>query len=301
TYHTSSAPGKKHSAERVQTATRSTQTQNAGSGRSTETKGNTKKQGRGVKLIVVIVILYIIVMMVASIVPIIRNIVREFSEGVRSEMEGFNAGIWDDPEYDWDGETDMPEWTSVTKQVLSRIEPVEVYEEENYKCSYYAPEEVQKLELLCDEPHFDWTVSEFHQWLDENLEEEYGIDETIESDYNYLYEDGENFWAVFSSYRDYYVSDYFAVRADYDTSVEKLHNIGILSLSDRNYEDLYYALLKALDPETDWTKGQFVKALEAAVLSENLTLMYTSEALEIYADEEEGIVIVNFYPPYPEE
>lgn len=263
-------------------------------------KGAQAKQKRTGLIVAVIIILYVVVVAASTVIPLIVDNVGEMFTDSRYEEEKPDAP--DEPDLpDDDPLAEAKRQLEEIKQIqaIKKLEPVETEEEDDYICFYYNPEEIQKLGFACNmKEHFDWTLAEFEAWLRQNMNEEFEMSEVMAPYYNYYYE-SEDYWGTsFSSYRDYVVSDYFGVRVEYDTAMEKLHAVGFVSLTDRNYPALYFALLKKLDPETEWTQKTFSERLAEAELSEESMSFYSSDVLTIYSQVQDGVLSLVFYPEY---
>lgn len=265
-----------------------------------KTESGGKKKGR---LALLIIVLYVAFSFFGVVIPIIIKAMDSFSEGFReiyeTEAPTSESPVQMIPEYEKELDLSYAERMAVMETLL----PVTEEAEEGYVFRYYRPETITGLGFSCDELHFDRTLREFEKWLEAHWTGDYETDEKFSEYYNYFYEDEEYTWLYFASFRDYYSSDDFAVRAGYDTATGRLHMIGFVALTEQDISPLYYALLTELDPKTTWTEADFSEALETALKEalkgEEYATFYTSDVLEIDVQLKDGCYSVTFYPAYP--
>ncbi len=283
------------------TTTRPAYTQ-TGTGTKSSSSGG-KKTG---KIVVAIVIIYLVLAFLGVLIPVIKEMFDSVSEGFK---EGFREAYEDElfseiPEQEGSDFGEVSDLTNAEKltamdKLVPFEESVEDSAEVSYVFRYYDPEEIAKLGFACDEEHFDWRVPEFEAWLAENWSASYEADEDISPYYNYFYEDEEYTWLYFSTFRDYYESEDFAVRIGYDTATGQLHLIGFVALLEQEPTSLYYTMLKELEPDTEWSEAEFFEALKEALESEEeYVTFYSSDEIEVDVQVREGYYSVTFYPAY---
>ncbi len=281
----------------TQTTTRTqttTGTQTAG----TKSAGNGKKKNGKTKLVVILIILYVVCNFIGAMVPTIKNCVGALSEEFK---ESYNEG--DDPFVETpeqkEPEEEKVEGPAYEEKLaaLEKLTPVDEYEGEGYLFTYYDAQDISTLGFSCDEAHFDMKVSEFEKWLSENWQDSYETEDGSTEYQNYFYEAGTETWMSFSMYRDYYASDDFAVRSDYDTATSQLHIVGYAAMDDIDETKLYYKTLRLLDPDTDWTQKYFQEALKEALNGEEeYVCVYSSEVLYIELEQMDGYYYIAFLP-----
>lgn len=281
------------------TATRQTYTQTATRTQSTTgtgSAGNGKKKGGKGKLAVILIVLYLVFNIIAALVPTITNCVGalsdEFKENFREDEQADHPFNETPPQEDVEYEEKLA--------AIEKLVPVETQEEADYEYRYYDPRDIVTLGFACDEAHFDVTVPEFDEWLEENWTDEYELEEGISEYTNFYYEDETGTWLYFGLFRDYYVTGEVSVRVDYDTATQKLHRFGFAALDNEDITALCYAALKKFDPETDWTQSFFKRNMKDALdreLYETVTF-YASDELQIEAQINEGYYSVIFCPTY---
>ena len=185
---------------------------------------------------------------------------------------------------------------------VKRLTPVDEYAENDYVFRYYDPRDIAPLGFACDESHFEVTVPEFDEWLEEVWAEDYEVEDDMSEYYNYLYETEDMTWLSFTMYRDYYADHDVAVRVDYDTATQKLHMFGFVAEEDVDASALYYKALKEFDPDTEWTQKFFKQKLNEAFEAEGeayeTVTVYSSDRLMIGAQAGDGYRSVTFYSMY---
>ncbi len=254
-----------------------------------------KKKGKG-KLVVILIILYVIFNLVGALIPTITNCVGALSEEFadrRQEEKQVDTPFSETPD-----QVD-PEYEEKLA-AMEKLVPVETEEEAEYECRYYDPRDIVTLGFACDEAHFDVTVPEFDEWLEEHWTDEYELEEGISEYTNFYYKDEETTRLYFALYREYYVIGEVSVMVDYDTATQKLHRVGFAALDKEEVITLSYEALKEYDPETDWTQSFFKRNLKEALngeLNESVTF-YASDVLCIEAQVNDGYYSVTFYPAY---
>lgn len=305
----SAARNTQQAARNTQQTARNTQTYDGSSGNGhtagsagTKSGGQAKQKHTGL-IVAVIIILYVVVVAASTVIPLIADVGHFFTDNRFEEETPDDFTNQDEPdnrdENDPLAEAKRQLEEIKQLQMIKKLEPVETEEDDDYIWFYYNPEEIQKLEFVCNmQDHFDWTLAEFDAWLKQNMDEEFKTDDILNQYYNYYYESGEYWGTLFSSYRDYIVPDYFGVRVDYDTAMEKLHGVAFISLVEKNYTALYFAALKKLDPGTDWTLKKLSEELAEAELFEEETTVYSSDVLTIYSEVQDGVLSIVFCPAY---
>ncbi len=279
------------------TATRQTYTRTvSGTQNSSGTAGTGAGKKKKGKLVVVLIILYVAFNFIGAMVPTITDCVgalsEEFAEGLRENEQG------DDPL------AEIPDQkTPDYEEKLAAMEtlvPVDTQEEAEYEYRYYDPRDIVTLGFACDEDHFDVTVPEFDEWLEEHWTDEYELEEGISEYSNFYYEDEEGTWLYFALFRDYYVTGEVSVRVDYDTATQQLHRFGFAALDNNDITTLCYEALKEFDPETDWTQSFFKRNMKDALSGEmnDAVMFYASDVLNIEAQVNDGYYSVIFYPTY---
>lgn len=303
TYHTD--------VRRNETATNTTVTRDAGTTRSQQTYTRTvtstggatgttrtsggKKKGKG-KLAVVLIILYLIFNLIGALVPTITDCVGALSK----ELE--ESFLEEEKEDESFADTPLQKDVGYEEKLaaIEKLVPVETQKEADYEYRYYDPRDIVTLGFACDEAHFDVTVPEFDEWLEEHWTDEYELEEGISEYTNFYYEDEEGTWLYFALFRDYYVNGEVSVRVDYDTATQKLHRFGFAALDKEDIIQLSYEALKEFDPETDWTQSFFKRNIKDALngeLYETITF-YASDELKIDAQVNDGYYSIAFYPTY---
>lgn len=277
------------------TATRQTYTQTTTQSR-TGTGTGKKKKGKG-KLVVILVVLYFLFNLIGGLIPTITNcagaLSEEFKESFREE-EKKEDPFRETPEQ----ETGLAYEEKLA--AMDKLTPLDETEGDGYVFKYYDPRDIVTLGFACDEAHFDMTVPEFDEWLEENWLDEYELEEGISEYTNYYYEGETSTWLSFCLYRDYYADEEFSVRVDYDTATQKLHGFGFAALNGWDETELYYAALKEFDPETEWTQSFFKNNMKDALgeSGEESVTFYSSDVLQIEAQQGDGYYAVTFYPAY---
>lgn len=295
TYHTGGTSQRRTTAGT--TATRQTYTQTTTQSRSTTgAETGKKKKGKG-KLAVILIVLYVLINLIGALVPTITNCVgaltEEFEESFREEEKK------DDPFAETPKQEDGPAYEEKLAAV-EKLTPLDEAEGDGYVFKYYDPRDIVALGFACDEAHFDVTVPEFDEWLEENWVDEYELEEGISEYSNYFYEGETSTWLSFCLYRDYYADEEFSVRVDYDTATQKLHGFGFAAVDGWDATELYYAALKEFDPETDWTQSFFKRNMKDALNDggEESVALYSSDVLRIEVQQWDGYHSVTFYPAY---
>lgn len=285
-----------------QTYTRTTTSTGTGSASGTaRSSSGKKKNGKG-KLAVILIILYVVFNLIGGLVPTITSCVDSFSEEfTESFKEGFEEGLREEEQYP---ETPEQVDTEYEEKLIAvrQLTPVDEYAENDYVFRYYDPRDVAPLGFACDESHFEVTVPEFDEWLEEVWAEDYEVEDDMSEYYNYLYETEDMTWLSFTMYRDYYADHDVAVRVDYDTATQKLHMFGFVAEEDVDASALYYKALKEFDPDTEWTQKFFKQKLNEAFEAEGETYetvtVYSSDRLMIGAQAGDGYRSVTFYSMY---
>ena len=296
TYHTDVKPQRSSS-----TTTRQTYTQtSAGTRTSTQNTASGKKKKSKGKVVVILIVLYVAINFIGAFIPTITNCVsaisEEFKEGFHEEYEPGDA-LDKTPEEVTPGlELSYEE----KLDAMDALKPLEEYAEDDYVFRYYDPRDIAELGFACDEAHFDMTVPEFEEWLNDNWLDEYEIEEDISEYYNYYYEDEIYTWLYFSLFRDYYAEDDFAVRVGYDTATRQLHMFGFVATEDVDASSLYISALRKFDPETDWTQRFFQQKIDEVIEQggEQYETIYSSDALTVDVQVRDGYYSVTFYPAF---
>ncbi len=279
--------------------------------------GSTAKAPKKVKLVLIIIVIYLIGMVVSVVFPIIKQIsnsVRDEFSSLTPENTEWNGVDLDEMQEAMDSfaSIDMielpPEVEAMfsgesTKQEkiekLETLEPVEVYEEGDYICRYYNPEEIKALGEACTIAHYEMSLEEFEDWLDQYWPSGYEKEEYSSPYYNYYFELGEYNELSFSFYYDYYTEEDFAVRAEYDTVNEELHSVEFMALLGSDYSevtDLMYQAIKLFDSNTEWTEKDMAEAVKSAAETDEVFEVYYSDSLQIMSIISEGILSFTFYP-----
>ncbi len=280
------------------TTTRQTYTQTSTQTTARNTASGQKKKSKG-KVIVILIILYVVINFLLAFIPTITNCVGAISEEFK---EGFHEEYEPDDPFEKTPEEVKPGDLSYEEKLdaMDDLKPLDEYAEEDYVFRYYDPRDIAELGFACDEAHFDVTVPEFEEWLNDNWLDEYEIEEDISEYYNYYYEDDEYAWLYFSMFRDYYAGDDFAVRVGYDTVTRQLHMFGFVATEDVDASSLYISALRKFDPETDWTQRFFQQKIDEVVEKggEQYETIYSSDALTVDVQVRDGCYSVTFYPAF---
>ena len=269
----------------------------------TGTQRETNSGKKAGKVVRAIIIINVIITCIGAIGPVITRGIRDFTNELTDGLrESLDDSYFKPDEEKEQGVIDTENLRDTLDKIaeLKKIEPVDSNEGEDYKFFYYAPEDIRLLGLSCSEEHFAVSCDEFESWLIRNWVDSYEVKEENSPYYNYYYEDEEYVWLSFLSFRDYYDTDDFAVRAGYDTGTGELHSFGFVSVVEQDYSELYYAALKEFDPQTEWTGEMFRENLNEALAKEENVFFYLSDMLSIYLEVKEGLFSLTFYPPYEE-
>lgn len=303
----------------TQTTARNTQsgawntqtTQNYGSNTGTQKK-KPEKNKAAIAVVVVIIAFYALFVVATTVMPFVMDAIDNVSSEKREEEKGdTDRDGSKDREDEKDGTDDREGDSSLdgAKQeleevkrlaALQKLQPVDTdRDEEGWQYSFYNPEEIQELKFECNMlDHFDMTLSGFTAWLEQNFDEAYEESENLDKYGNYLAERSGESWYSFHSYRDYLVSDYFGIRVNYDTAVEKVHEILIAFVAEEDYTEFSYEVLKMLDPETDWSEKEFSRQMDEVLRAEEYMEIYSSDSLCIAAQAQEGVLSILYYPAY---
>lgn len=254
----------------------------------------TKKKRKKVALIIFIV--YFIGSCLGVLGPMLVNV---FNEASRGFLETFRDNEMDEEETELTPEEMEVLFDRGLRGIaLSGLEPVYQVKEEGYRIDYYNPEDITEIGYSCDSGHFDMTFDAFEDWLAVSWTDTYEYVDDI-SDYgNYCYTTDDYTWVQFSCYRDYYASDDFAIRIEYDTATEQVHAIGFVAREGGMDEGLCYALLLYFEPETEWTREQFAKDVEYAKEAGDYATLYYSEEVYVSFEMNEEAYSLVFYPVY---
>lgn len=292
TYHTDSpkASAQDHTSSGTQRAYTSTTSASASGTKETATK----KKGKKTALLVVIG--YILVNCIGIIGPAVGKVFDNMSERVQEEVSI-------DRFYEEETEISTEDEQALLDQayrdiMLQGLTPAYQAEEELYEIRYYKPEEIRGIGYPCDSAHFDMSFKEFEMWLHANWTDSFEYADDISMYSNYCYITDEFSWVQFSCYRDYYASDDFAVRVEYDTTTEQLHATGFVAKDGCMDMELCYAMLKELDPKTEWTKEMLTEALKEAIVVGEAATLYLSESVELWFDINEEAYSIGYYPGY---
>ena len=276
----------------VNTGTRRTYTSNT----SAAPSGNdrTAAQKKGKKIAIIIVVIYILVNCLGLIGPAIVRMIDDTSE--RYQEDVFENEFYED-------ETELSEEElaeqfdkEIRNTELMLLEPAYRREDEDYEVRCFNPEDIEEIGYPCDNRHFEMKLEGFESWLLANSTDDYQYtdDISVYSNSYYIYDEYSE--ANFTCYRYYYSSSDFQIWADYDTATKQLHILRFTTTGDTLDMDLCMALVKEFEPDTDWTKEQFVKDVEEAVAVGDYATLYYSEQVHVaFEPEEEGYTLV-FYP-----
>lgn len=294
----------------TQTAARNTQTYSGSTGTQ---KKKPAKNKAVIAFVVVIIAFYALFVAATTIMPFVMDVIDNVSSEKREEEKGDTDrdGSEDQEDKDQDRTDDREDDSSLAEAkreleeikrlaALQKLQPVGTdKDEEGWSYSYYNPEEIQGLEFECNaQGHFELTLSGFMTWLEQNFDETYEKSENLDKYGNYLAERNGESWYSFNSYRDYLVSDYFGIRVHYDTAAETVHEILIAFMTEEDYTEFCYNVLKMLDPETDWTEKKFSKQIDEVLRAEEYMEIYSSDFLNIAAQAEDGVLSILYYPAY---
>ncbi len=301
TYHTDSHTDSTKNVVRERTST-STGNQRAYTSTTTTTstsasgtnRSATKKKGK--KTALIIIIGYILVNSLGVIGPAVVKVIDRFSEGYQEEV------IEDDF---YEDETELSEEElaelfdkELRNAALLELTPEYHAEEEDYEVLYFSPEDIEEIGYSCDNRHFDMSLEEFESWLLANSTDGFQYSDDISKYGNYYYISSDYSQVSFNCYRDYYSSSEYQIRADYDTATKLLHVVRFATAEDTLDLDLCLSLVKAFEPDAEWTKEQFVKVVEdARAVGDYTTLYYSEEVHVAFEMNEEGYALV-YYPVY---
>ncbi|MBQ8798516.1 MAG: hypothetical protein IJZ55_03000 [Lachnospiraceae bacterium] len=307
-----------HDFPKQTTTTYEKRSETARSMMSTVTSNRTGKSATGKrtgkKIAAVIGVFYAVVVVIGIIGTVASEKTNEFEEEIQAEFSEYpydENWVWTEQDVISSELEQLLLSTKEKLEALEQVNPVEVVEEEEYEIRYYEPKELMALGVPCTETHFAKTLSQFDRWLKENWTEQLMVEEDVSPYYNYYYEDSEYVWLTFSSFRDYYSDDEFAVRANYDTATGQLHMVGFVSTLENDSLDLCYLALKEFDSETDLTEEEFRAEVEEVqetfrANAENdpeaveYVTIYLSEKLEADCEVKDGMYSITFYPAYTE-
>lgn len=291
TYHTDAG-----SSERVYR----TQQENTQIYRQSTARTGQPAKPKGGKPLLFVVLVTFGLLFLSMIIPMIALFISEFSKELKKEFQkeyAFEESIPEEPESFVTADS-LDIWEKIA--TLEAVEPFDSSVEEEYSFLYYQPEDIISLGIPCSEAHFNWTLSDAEVWLRDNWSEAYEMTEDVSPYCNYFYEDEEYVCLYFYSCRDYFESDDFAVRVNYDTATKQLHMLGFVSTMEQDYMDLYFKALQDFDPQTEWTKEQLTEEIKKAFVSEEPVLVYLSDVLEIDCQTKDGMFSVKYYPAYTE-
>ncbi len=290
TYHTDTTKTvvREHTGTGTQrTYTSTTSTATFGTNRSV-----TKKKGKKTALIVIIG--YIIVNCIGAIGPAVVKVIDKVSEGFQEE-------VIDDDFYEDETELSEEELAELFDKelrnaALLELTPVYQAEEEDYEVLYFDPKDIEEIGYSCDNRHFDMNLEEFESWLLANSTDSFQYTDDISKYGNYYYVSSDYSQVSFTCYRDYYSSSDYQIRADYDTATKQLHVVRFATEGDSLDMDLCLSLVETFESDTEWTKEQFVKAVEEAKAAEDYVTLYYSEQVHVaFEMNEEGYTLV-YYP-----
>lgn len=280
-------------AQRSYTSNRTTYTSSSASASGTNSSA-AKKKGKKTALIVVIV--YILISCIGTLGPLLVELFDNVSEGFR-EVVSDNEIQEDEIEF-------VPEELEehFNKEIrdveLDILKPVYQVAEGDYRIDYYDPEEIMEIAYPCDSGHFDMTFDAFEDWLEESWTDVYEYVDDISEYSNYRYITDDYTWVQFSCYRDYYASDDFAIRVEYDTATEQVHAVGFVAREDGMDEGLCYAMLLYFEPDTEWTRQQFARDVEEAKAEGDYATLYYSEKVHVAFEMNEEAYMLVYYPIY---
>lgn len=298
TYHTDHRTDSTKSVVRERTSTSTgtqrTYTQTTSASTSGTSRSAQKKKGK--KTVLIIIIIYILVNSLGFLGPAIKRVFDKVSDGFRY---GISSGeVYDEESVLPEEEGEALLERKVRDAMLQGLIPAYHIEEESYEILYYKPEVIRGIGHSCDSAHFAMTFDEFEAWLAEAWTDSYQYVDDISMYSNYHYITDDYSQVQFSCYRDYYVSDDFAIRIEYDTATELVHAVGAVALEDSMDMDFCYALLQVLEPDTTWTKDLFINDVEdAKEIGDYATLYYSEEVHVAFEMNEEGYSLV-YYPIY---
>lgn len=289
TYHTDTT--KTIVRESKNTGTQRTYTSSTASGTS---RSSAKKKGK--KTALVAVLAYIIIMSLGIILPKLASMTNRISEGFREE-------IFEDEIYEEEIELSPEERQYLLDMInrnaaLQELTPVYHVEEDDYEILYFDPEDIKGIGYPCDSVHFDMSFEEFETWLTVNWTDAFEYVDDISRYGNYYYASGDYSQVQFSCYRDYYDSDDFAVRVEYDTTTKHLHAAGVVARDDGMDMEFFYAMFKEFDPATEWSKDRLAVALKKAIEAGEYTTLYRSESVELWFEINEEAYSLVCYPVY---
>lgn len=294
----------------TQTAARNTQTYSGSTGTQ---KKKPEKNKAVIAFVVVIIAFYALFVAATTVMPFVMDVIDNVSSEKREEEKGDTDrdGSEDQEDKDQDRTDDREDDSSLAEAkreleeikrlaALQKLQTIDTdKDEEGWRYSYYNPEEIQELEFECNaQEHFELTFSGFMTWLEQNFDETYEKSENLDKYGNYLAERNGESWYSFNSCRDYLVSDYFGIRVHYDTAAETVHEILIAFMTEEDYTEFCYNVLKMLDPETDWTEKKFSKQIDEVLRAEEYMEIYSSDFLNIAAQAEDGVLSILYYPAY---
>lgn len=267
----------------------------SGTNRSAE-----KKKGKKIALIIIVV--YILVNCLGFIGPAIVRVVENVSGGYQEEV--FEKELYDDEPELSEEELEEQFNRELRNAALLELKPVNCWEEEDFEVYYFNREDIEGIGYPCDSEHFDMTLEEFEAWLVEQrmYSFQFSEDYSIYSNWYIRYAEelyeiyDEDFCVQFACDRYYYGSDDFTIQADYDTATKQLHIVRIESKEGNFDMNLCMSLIKAFEPDTEWSEEQFAKTVEGAKTGGNYTtLYYTKEVHVAFETNEEGYSLV-YYP-----
>jgi len=292
TYHTDTTK----TVVRERTSTGSQRTYTSSTPTSTSGNDRTAAQKKGKKIAIIIVVVYILVNCLGLIGPAIVRMIDNASERYQEEVYE-NEFYEDEIELSEEEAAELFD-KELRNTALLELTPEYHAEEEDYEVLYFSPEDIEEIGYSCDNRHFDVNLEEFESWLLANSTDSFQYTDDISKYGNYYYISSDYSQVSFTCYRDYYSSSDFQIGADYDTATKQLHIVRFMTTEDTLDMDLCMALVKEFEPDTDWTKEQFVKDVdEAIVVGDYATLYYSEQVHVAFEPEEEGYTLV-YYPVY---